>query len=88
MSMQGLLSVGDLVFWNVVGFHVGFIISIVQLDKCGTISADVRPLVREAEAVWRRIPTSVTLSVEISCLRALTYSVDAHGLCSILFPPV
>ena len=88
VSMQGLLSVGDLVFWNVVGFHVGFIISIVQLDKCGTIIANVHPLVKEAEAVWRRIPTSVTLSVEISCLRALTYSVDAHGLCSILFPPV
>ena len=86
--MQGLLSVGDLVFWNVVGFHVGFIISIVQLDKCGTIIANVHPLVKEAEAVWRRIPTSVTFSVEISCLRALTYSMDAHGLCSILFPPV
>ena len=86
--MQGLLSVGDLVFWHVVGFHVGFIISIVQLNNCGTISADVCPLVREADAVWRKTATAVTLAVEISCLRALVYTMDEDGLCSILFPPV
>ena len=87
VSIQGLLHVGDLVFWHAVGFHVGFIISIVQFDNCGTIQADVRPLVREAHVAWRKITTAVTFSVEISCLRALVYTMDEDGLCSILFPP-
>ena len=88
VSIQGLLHVGDLVFWHAVGFHVGFIISIVQFDNCGTIYADVRPLVREAHVAWRKIATAVTFSVEISCLRALVYTMDEDGLCSILCPPV
>ena len=60
----------------------------MQFDNCGTICADVRPLVREAHVAWGKIATAVTFSVEISCLRALVYTMDEDGLCSILFPPV
>ena len=88
VSIHGLLSADDLVFWRVGGFHVGFITSFIQYDTTGEIYAAIRPLVRTPRNVaWRKLDDTATLSVEISCLRTLVYTMDEDGTCAILFPP-
>ena len=88
VSTQGLLSVGDLAFWDLRGFHVGFITSIIEYDRCGKIYANVRLLVRTSTFAWKKTAVPAMVSVEVSCLRTLVYTIDEGGTCAILFPPV
>jgi len=88
VSTQGLLSVGDLTFWDLRGFHVGFITSIIEYDRCGKIYANLRLLVRTPTFAWKKTAVPAMVSVEVSCLRTLVYTMDEGGTCAILFPPV
>ena len=88
VSSQGVVHVGDLVFWTASGFHVGFLVRILEYagpDYCRKIYAYVLTLDRDYHFAWRKTVGTAMLVVEVSRIRTLMYTIDEDGTCAILF---